>query len=185
MTMEAIVIAATRVIERDGLERLNTTRIAEVAGVSVGSLYQYFANREAIIGAVIDRQLETMLATFRGLVTTMAELPLEASIAGVLLGLLETSRVHEKLHAPLYREMSAAGRTERHARTIDAYVDIVATVLEARTDVTVADPRAAAELIVHASVGVVRALVEIDDAASTNVLIEEAVRMIARYLAPM
>jgi AcrR family transcriptional regulator len=55
-----------------GLDHLSTTRIAEVAGVSIGSLYQYFANREAIIGAIIDRQLAAMLASFRELVNSSA-----------------------------------------------------------------------------------------------------------------
>jgi len=119
--MEAIIIAATRVIERDGLERLTTTRIAEIAGVSIGSLYQYFDSREAILGAIIDRQLDAMLVSFRQIVDALAGLPLEATIRGVLFGLLDASREHERLHGPLYEEMSAARRTDCHARTLDAY----------------------------------------------------------------
>ena len=182
--MDAIVIAATRILEREGLDRLTTTRIAEVAGVSVGSLYQYFPNREAIIGAIIDQQLEAMLLAFRRLVAGFTQLPLEAMISGVLYGLLDASRAHARLHAPLYEEMAAAHRTERHARTLDAYVDMVEGVLTERTDVSVSHPRVAAGLIVHATDGVIRSLVTSNDIASTNVLLAESVQMICRYLAP-
>ena len=178
------MVAATRVLEREGLERLTTTRIAEVAGVSVGSLYQYFPNREAIIGAIIDEQLDVMLSAFRRLVAALAGQPLESAIAGVLHGMFDASRVHARLHAPLYEEMSAAQRTQRHARTLDAYIDVVAAVLVARPDVSVEDPRAAASLIVHAGEGVIRSLVVSNDAANAAVLIREGVRMIRQYLAP-
>ena len=45
----AILEAAVRVLERDGARRFTTVRVAEEAGVSVGSLYQYFPNKEAIL----------------------------------------------------------------------------------------------------------------------------------------
>jgi AcrR family transcriptional regulator len=55
-TVETILAAATRVLERESLAGFNTNRVAEVAGVSVGSLYQYFPNKSALIAALIDRQ---------------------------------------------------------------------------------------------------------------------------------
>jgi len=185
VTMDAIVVAATRVLEREGLARLTTTRIADVAGVSVGSLYQYFPNREAIIGAIIDQQLDEMLAAFRKLVASHRELALEPTIAGVLQGLFEQSRAHARLHVWLYEEMSAAERSEHHARTLAAYVDAVAAVLAERGDVVVEEPRAAAMLIVHATHGVIRSLVRSSDAAAAAAMIREGVRMICRYLAPL
>src|SRR6201996_4238210 len=44
-----ILMAATQVLARDGAHRFTTARVAEKAGVSVGSLYQYFPNKEAIL----------------------------------------------------------------------------------------------------------------------------------------
>jgi AcrR family transcriptional regulator len=52
---EDILDASLRVLRRDGLRRLNTPRIAQVAGISVGSLYQYFPNKEAILFAIHSR----------------------------------------------------------------------------------------------------------------------------------
>jgi len=57
-TVNAILEAAVRIFEREGTEAATTTRVAEVAGVSVGTLYQYFENREAIIDALQDREFE-------------------------------------------------------------------------------------------------------------------------------
>ncbi len=54
-TVAVILQAATRVLTRLSLAGFNTNRVAEVAGVSVGSLYQYFPNKAALVTALIDR----------------------------------------------------------------------------------------------------------------------------------
>lgn len=61
-TVTAILEATIRILEREGLEALTTTRVAEIAGVSVGTLYQYFENRDAILDALQDREFERALA---------------------------------------------------------------------------------------------------------------------------
>lgn len=53
--VETILEAAARVIDRGTLARFNTNRVAEVAGISVGSLYQYFPNKDALVAALIER----------------------------------------------------------------------------------------------------------------------------------
>jgi AcrR family transcriptional regulator len=55
ITVEAIIEAAARIIEKGGLAALSTNRVAELAGVSVGSLYQYFPNKEALVEEVRER----------------------------------------------------------------------------------------------------------------------------------
>jgi AcrR family transcriptional regulator len=60
-TVEAIVEAAIRILRRDGWASLTTTRVAERAGVSVGSLYQYFPNREAIVVAIVRQRTRDFL----------------------------------------------------------------------------------------------------------------------------
>jgi AcrR family transcriptional regulator len=66
-TVEAILEATIRILRAEGWARLTTTRVATLAGVSVGSLYQYFPNREAIALALVRRRtrhlLEAILAT--------------------------------------------------------------------------------------------------------------------------
>lgn len=59
-TVEAIQEATIQVLLADGLTRLTTTRVAERAGVSVGTLYQYFPNKQALLFAILLRHFEEM-----------------------------------------------------------------------------------------------------------------------------
>src|SRR5947199_10350657 len=65
-TVDALVEATARILVREGFDKASTNRIAEVAGVSVGSLYQYFPNKEALVAAVIDRHQQKIMQTVRG-----------------------------------------------------------------------------------------------------------------------
>lgn len=56
-TVEAIFEASIQVLTTVGVERLTTTRVAERAGVSVGTLYQYFPNKQALLAAVLEKHL--------------------------------------------------------------------------------------------------------------------------------
>jgi AcrR family transcriptional regulator len=54
--VETILQAATRVLSKESLAGFNTNRVAEVAGISVGSLYQYFPNKSALVAALLERE---------------------------------------------------------------------------------------------------------------------------------
>lgn len=60
-TVEAIIEAAARILENQGLEGYTTNAVAEWAGVSIGSLYQYFPHRDALTAALIERETATLL----------------------------------------------------------------------------------------------------------------------------
>lgn len=59
-TVEAILQATVQVLLASGKDRLTTTRVAQRAGVSVGTLYQYFPNKRALLQAALKRHLEAM-----------------------------------------------------------------------------------------------------------------------------
>lgn len=61
-TVEAIFEATIQVLLREGADRLTTTRVAERAGVSVGTLYQYYPNKHSLLFAVIERHLNHVMA---------------------------------------------------------------------------------------------------------------------------
>jgi AcrR family transcriptional regulator len=54
-TVDSILVATARVLVKLGFDGLNTNAVAAAAGVSIGSLYQYFPNKDAIVIAVLDR----------------------------------------------------------------------------------------------------------------------------------
>jgi AcrR family transcriptional regulator len=80
-TVEAILEAVTRIMDAEGLVGLTTNKIAEKAGVSVGSLYQYFKNKESIFEAILLRMTEDNL---RSLETTLAAGPENRGIRQVV-----------------------------------------------------------------------------------------------------
>jgi AcrR family transcriptional regulator len=53
--VDSLLSATAKILVRLGYEGLTTNRVAEEAGVSVGSLYQYFPNKESLIAALIQR----------------------------------------------------------------------------------------------------------------------------------
>jgi AcrR family transcriptional regulator len=57
-TVDAIREATARILGREGLAKLSTNRIAEVAGVSVGSLYQFFRNKDSILSDLVNESIE-------------------------------------------------------------------------------------------------------------------------------
>jgi AcrR family transcriptional regulator len=60
--VQLILEAAQQLIERDGLETLTTNAVAALAGVSIGTLYQFFPNKEAILDTLADREVTAMSA---------------------------------------------------------------------------------------------------------------------------
>lgn len=59
-TVEAIRTATIQVLLTEGVARLTTTRVAERAGVSVGTMYQYFPHKEALLFALVSEKLEAV-----------------------------------------------------------------------------------------------------------------------------
>ena len=65
VTVDAIIEAAARIFVREGYASATTNRIAELAGVSVGSLYEYFPNKASLLAALIALQVEAMSTLLR------------------------------------------------------------------------------------------------------------------------
>src|SRR6185437_1910622 len=76
-TVNSILEATTRVLIKDGYDRASTNKIAAVAGVSVGSLYQYFPSKEALVAAVSERHSQEVLELMRTTLVKVSSLPLE------------------------------------------------------------------------------------------------------------
>ena len=66
--VELILEAATRIIDQEGLAGLTTNRIAEVAGISIGTLYQYFKNKQQILSTLGEREVRTVTAKMLSLI---------------------------------------------------------------------------------------------------------------------
>src|SRR5437588_11915439 len=79
-TVDALVEATARILVREGFEKTSTNRIAEIAGVSIGSLYQYFPGKEALVAAVIDRHNQEVMGIVRSTLTEIMDMPIEKAM---------------------------------------------------------------------------------------------------------
>ncbi|KAA9157025.1 helix-turn-helix transcriptional regulator, partial [Delftia sp. BR1] len=79
-TLEAIVQAAAQILVKEGEAALTTNRIAERAGVSIGTLYQYFPDKQAVLRAMVDGQRLAAVAAIEAWLEQASErrLPREA-----------------------------------------------------------------------------------------------------------
>jgi AcrR family transcriptional regulator len=76
-TVDAVLEAVQRVLRRHGAEAITTNRVAEAAGVSIGSLYQYFPEKQAIFMALHDRHVDRVRHVIEGTMTDCTSVSLE------------------------------------------------------------------------------------------------------------
>src|SRR5215470_7076930 len=104
-TVDVILRATSQILSREGLARVTTNRVAERAGVSIGSLYQYFPNKEALVAEVRRRYNEAFRERLIGLVGIVAALPLEQAVEHCVRALIAIHAEDPGLH----NAVSAAG----------------------------------------------------------------------------
>ena len=108
-TVDAILEAAARVLETDGYQQANVNRVAALAGVSIGSLYQYFPTKEALAAGVAKQLSIRMLDTFGRDLLDLASLPPREAIVEVVGRAIQAFRVAPRLRRVLHDEVLAAG----------------------------------------------------------------------------
>lgn len=153
-----ILEAATRIIDKEGLEGLTTNRIAQVAGISVGTLYQYFDDKAAIVRLLGQRELKSVTDAIIATLTARAAGE-SAEPARVLIdAVFGAFGGRSKVHHILLEYALALGR----ASTVDATPNLIASLL-ASGKIQRADGRALklspaqAFVLTYAFTGVTRA----------------------------
>lgn len=112
-TVDALVEATARILVKEGFDKASTNRIAEVAGVSVGSLYQYFPGKEALVAAVIERHQQEIMQTVRGELAEVLAQPLEKAIRQLVAVAVKAHRVDPRLHHVLAEQIPRVGKLEK------------------------------------------------------------------------
>jgi|SRR5215475_10283754 len=159
-TVDALLEATARILLKEGYDRASTNRIAEVAGVSIGSLYQYFPSKEALVAAVIDRHAQEISQVTRDALIKMAASPIEVATREFVSVAIEAHRVNPKLHAVLSEQIPRVGRLENIEANVREGYTLVRGYFEAhRDELDVADLDLAAfvcvtvvEALTHAAV---------------------------------
>lgn len=185
--VDDLLDATARVLVEEGWEKASTNRIAKVAGVSVGSIYQYFPNKEALVLAVGRRHAEQMTALLARTISDLSSgseaAALEHAVPLFVRAMFAAHRVEPELHIALVGQLLHVG-LESIEEIQQTSLAIVRSYLERHRDrLLVRDLDAAAFLCVTTVEAVVHAaLIEragrIDDPATERELCD----LLLRYL---
>jgi AcrR family transcriptional regulator len=115
-TVNAVLEAAFQILEQDGEARLTTNLIAERAGVSIGTLYQYFEDREAILAAMGQRQAEATRERITNIILESPETSsVRAIVKAIMSGIAGSPATRIALSDALFRTRGESVLSEQHA----------------------------------------------------------------------
>ncbi|PWR22740.1 TetR/AcrR family transcriptional regulator [Zavarzinia aquatilis] len=130
VTVEAMIDAASELLATQPYDSVTTNRIAERAGVGIGSLYQYFPNKEAIVARVVTYWVQDMLEEVGNALSTSEQLPLEDAAFEVISALFRVADRHRnKVHLileviPFALQIPAVASLPRTLATMSAHAQL-------------------------------------------------------------
>lgn len=184
-TIDTILQGAARVLIKDGYEGTNTNRIAEVAGVSIGSVYQYFTNKEEIIGELIESHIQKLMDVFVENYNTLSSVSLKDGIRILIRSMIEARSVEPKLQRVFDEQLPKIGKLSRLLREYEKQaVEMISKYLESKKkEVAIKNIEMAAFISVHSVESVILvALNNGHDILTGGHLEDELTNLIVRYL---
>jgi AcrR family transcriptional regulator len=131
-TVEAILTATARILMESGYDRFNTNRVAELAGVSIGSLYQYFPNKEALIFALAEQHAAELTALAQHHLEGLGDCSISEVISRIIKAAFAAHAVNPRLHRVLNEQVP---RSEAMRLVADARMEgMLRSFLEKRRD---------------------------------------------------
>lgn len=183
-TVTAILDATAHILLERGFAQTSTNAIAERAGVSVGSLYQYFSNKDELIAALHARHGEQMMAVIQRALTKAMDATLDDALGGLIEATVEAHRVDADLHRVLEQQLGGTDKETLHEEYVDVMEDrIVALLARHRDEITAPDLKLASYMLMNASHGLIHAVVlHRPKGVSLKAATQEIVRMMKAYL---
>jgi len=183
-TVEVILDAAARILVKDGYDAFTTNRVAEKAGVSIGSLYQYFPNKTALLGELQRRHIADLERGIAEMAVQSASAPLADVVRRAIEHNVKAHLIDPALHRVLSEEMPRFGTLDWEAGFIERTERRVRHAFEARRSEIVVPNLDLAVYIVTRTVetAVHNAVNERPEDLKSGALAEEVTRMIVSYL---
>lgn len=186
-TVDALVEATARILVREGFEKASTNRVAEIAGVSVGSLYQYFPSKEALVATVIDRHNDEIMTIVRAAFVEVADMPIDKAVRKLVTVAIEAHHINPSLHRVLAEQIPRSGRlAEVEAFNHEVHALVRAYLESRRKEMRKIDPGLAAFICVSAIEAVAHNAVlnqaELPSEKTVRTLVDETTRMVVGYL---
>jgi AcrR family transcriptional regulator len=126
-TVSAILRAAGEVLTEEGYQGASTNKIARRAGVSIGTLYEYFPNKEVLVAALIERYAELARSVMRARFAEVMDRPFHEAASSLLHTLVDQYRLRPELSRVLVEQIPSVGDT---AKLQEIYDDVAALVCE-------------------------------------------------------
>jgi AcrR family transcriptional regulator len=182
--VEVILEATAQVLVERGFEGASTNRIARRAGVSIGSLYQYFPNKEALVSALIERHLAESVALLPRELKETADLPLRAAVRLAIDFGIAAHRANPELHQVLTEQIPRLLAREAQTQWTRTLHALVHDYLERhRAEVRPRNLRIAAFLLAQAVEAATHgAVVHYPEYLVGDELADELVELALRYL---
>jgi AcrR family transcriptional regulator len=159
-SVEAILEATIQVLLEVGKERLTTTRVALRAGVSVGTLYQYFPNKKVLLETVLLRHLETVTAAVEAVCVAQRGETLERMGTALVEGFLAAKLRRVEVSAALY-SVSDDVDGVKIGRQIGARIErVIAQMLKTAADEVKVDPLVMATMVRAMMAGVSKRMLD-------------------------
>lgn len=183
-TVDSVLEATARVLVKRGFDGLTTNLVAETAGISIGSLYQYFPNKAAMVGALIEKHVEEMTSLVLGELTRVASLPMPQAIRRTVELMIRAHAVQPELHRVLTEQVPRVGRMAKLAEIEAICHRMVAGMLAHRkAELAIDDPDIASFVLVSSIEAIThRAALFSPELLRDPRLVDETCRMVSRYL---
>jgi AcrR family transcriptional regulator len=186
-TVDALVEATARILVKEGFDKASTNRIAEVAGVSIGSLYQYFPGKEALVAAVIERHQQEIMQTVRGELAEVLAEPVEKAMRKLVAVAVKAHRVDPRLHRVLAEQIPRVGKLEKLETFNRENYTLFRTYLESHRDELRVDDLELASFVCVTSIEALthNAVLHYSKMLSDETmeaLIDESARLVTGYL---
>jgi len=182
-TVEAILGGAARVFVEHGIDGATTNHIAAAAGVSVGSLYQYFPNKEALAAELIERHLGELLDILTNQLSTVAHLPVADAVPLMVRAMFEVHQRETELHRVLTEAGSRVGMDSRKREVMNQFHQLVRVYFEShREEVGLGDLDLGAYIVVFAVENVMREVVLAPPGFALDDVVRQVSAMCLSYL---
>ena len=159
-TVDAILEATIQVLLREGKERLTTTRVAERAGVSVGTLYQYFPNKSSLLQATLRRHLDEVSETIRRVCAEQRNNPIAEMVESLIQAFFAAKMRDPKISAALYSVSSDVDGWRIAQQTSKRALKEIVSLLETAPEPLTKEPELIASMLQSMLNGVSRKLLE-------------------------
>jgi len=183
-SVDAILEATIQVLLAVGKERLTTARVARRAGVSIGTLYQYFPNKSSLLQAALKRHLDGVATAVEGVCQQQKGNTLAEMATALIEAFLEAKLGDGKAGAALYAVSSDVDGANI-AKLMSARINLaIVEMLTTALDPLMTDPALVASTLQGAIAGVSRRLLESEDPKQQRNSVQRELAMLAcSYLA--